>query len=88
MSNQIKQELGAVALDLKRVAEGFQSDSPKMSDRFAKEAKNTLSAIATESLSTELRAIKIKIQKILNQPYGFKRADDALTYSSILLSSI
>lgn len=88
MSNETKQEVGALALDLKRVAQGYQSNSAKMSDQFAKDALEIAKRLNKEQLPGYVAKVLEKLPDTLNQPNSYERADDALTYSSILWSSV
>lgn len=88
MTEKVQRELGALALDLKRVTQGFQMKSPKMAERFATEALLTAERLRTTELPLSIKKILDRLPEALSQPNSYERADDALTYSSVLLTSL
>ena len=77
-----KQILGALALDLKRVALGFNRGSNIMAERFLDEAIKRRIEIET----TEIKPYLFKFLKDidnLKKESGQKSAEDALMYSTI-----
>jgi hypothetical protein len=79
-----KDLLIAIALDLKRVAIGLHSHSEKMANRFLEEVLNRIHLIDTSNLSISIQKVLAKITKL--DPTQQRTADDALMYSTVLLS--
>lgn len=77
-NNQI---LGALALDLRRVAQGYYRGSEKMAARFAKEAKARKKELQNVDLKPYLQKLLSKMDEILKQEDHKKLAEDALMYS-------
>lgn len=84
MNNKILLE--AMALDLKRVALGFHSNSIKMAERFLIEVNRRNTQLDKRYLSKSVTNILITMSKRLKCTNTKHLADDALMYSTILLS--
>lgn len=80
MSN--KQILGALALDLKRVAIGYYRGSSTISERFFQEALKRRKEIDDKSLKPYLIKLLNNMENIKNEERK-KAAEDALFYSTI-----
>ncbi|MEX2012511.1 MAG: hypothetical protein WD970_02010 [Patescibacteria group bacterium] len=84
MSRETKLNLLSAAMDLKRVAVGYQNDSPEMAERFRKEALRWLKTIPTHELPDYLaRAVK-RLPRQLATGDQADQAETALTYSVII----
>jgi len=77
-----KQILGALALDLKRVAIGYYRGSTAMSDRFFEEALKRRREIDSASLKPYLVKF-LKDMEGLKKDKNDRAAEDALLYSTI-----
>lgn len=77
-----KQILGALALDLKRVAFGYYRGSTSMSERFFQEALKRRSQIDMKNLKPYLIKFLNDMEKIKKEEKK-KAAEDALLYSTI-----
>lgn len=77
-----KQILGALALDLKRVALGYHRGSSSMSEKFLEEALKRRNEIDRKNLKPYLVKLLNGIENIKNQE-NTKAAEDALLYSTI-----
>jgi hypothetical protein len=77
-----KQVLGALALDLKRVAVGYFRGSSKLSDRFLQEALKRKSKLDKKKLKPYLLKFLDGIEN-LKKEERHKAAEDALLYSTI-----
>lgn len=77
-NNQI---LGALALDLRRVAQGYYRGSEKMAIRFAQEARLRKKELKDAGLKPYLFKLLSKIDAMLEQKDHKKLAEDALMYS-------
>lgn len=77
-TNQI---LGALALDLRRVAQGYYRGSETMAVRFNQEAKKRKKELRNADLKPYLKKLLAKIDDILEQKDHKKLAEDALMYS-------
>lgn len=80
-----KQLLQAISLDLKRAAIGFHSNSQKMAERFLQESIKRIERIDTSALPQTLRKTILTASQKLSTPTA-TTDEDALTYSTILLS--
>jgi hypothetical protein len=80
MSNA--QILGALALDLKRVALGYFRDSNAMAEKFFTEALKRKAELDTGSLKPYLLKFLIKLET-LDKNKKDTRAENALLYSTI-----
>ncbi|MBI3984439.1 MAG: hypothetical protein HY344_00645 [Candidatus Levybacteria bacterium] len=74
--------LGALSMDLKRVALGYHRGSNLMAERFFEEALKRRDEIDLTDLKPYLLKCLKKIENIKNQQND-KAADDALLYSTI-----
>lgn len=74
--------LGALALDLKRVAIGYNRGSKIMAERFFEEALKRKKELDTANLKPYLVRILSKIGNIKNEKAD-KAAEDALLYSTL-----
>lgn len=70
-----KQILGALAMDLKRVALGLHRNSPATAQRFLSEVMKRKNEVDTRSLLPYMRQILKKLDKHIE-------AEDALMYST------
>lgn len=77
-----KQILGALALDLKRVAVGLNRGSVVMAERFLQEAVKRKNEIDIASIKPYLSTFLKKIDNI-KKDGGQKSAEEALMYSII-----
>ena len=77
-----KQILGALALDLKRVAIGYYRGSAIMSDRFFEEALKRRNEIDSTNLKPYLVKF-LKDMENLKKEKNDRAAEDALLYSTI-----
>lgn len=77
-----KQLLGALAMDLKRVALGYFKGSTLMANRFLDEALKKRSELDSQSLKPYLLKFLHDIDK-LNKEERDRAAEDALFYSTI-----
>lgn len=79
MSNN--QTLGALALDLKRVAQGYYHGSETMAARFVQEARARKKELQNENLKPYLQKLLLKLKDVFKQKDHKKLAEDALMYS-------
>lgn len=77
-----KQILGALAMDLKRVAVGYFRGSIPMADRFLEEALKRKSEINNNNLKPYLVKFLDDMENLKKEEKG-KAAEDALLYSTI-----
>lgn len=77
-NNQI---LGALALDLRRVAQGYYRGSEKMAIRFAQEARVRKKELENADIKDYLFKLLSKMDEMLDQKDHKKLAEDALMYS-------
>lgn len=77
-----KQILGALAMDLKRIALGYYRGSSIMSERFFQEALKRRKEIDDKSLKPYLVKLLNNMENIKKEK-NEKAADDALFYSTI-----
>ena len=77
-----KQILGALAMDLKRVAIGYHRGSIIMGDRFFIEAIKRKNEIEKDSLKPYLAKLLNDMEKLKSQDKN-KAAEDALLYSTL-----
>ena len=77
----VNQTLGSLALDLRRVAQGYFRGSEIMAERFAEEAKVRKEELRDINLKPYLRNLLSKMDDILKQNDHKKLAEDALMYS-------
>ena len=84
MNNKILLE--SMALDLKRVAIGSHSHSTKMAERFLQEVFKRNEMLDTTSLSVTLKKVLINMINQLKLDNTQRLADDALMYSTLLIS--
>jgi len=77
-----KQILGALSMDLKRVALGYFRGSKPMAERFFQEALKRKSELDNKNLKPYLIKLLDKIESIKNESTD-KSAEDALLYSTI-----
>ena len=79
-----KQIIGAMAMDLKRVALGLHSGSFAMATRFMEEATKRVEEVDKSTLLPYMKNALVKIQYTLSIQDKDKKAEDALMYSTIL----
>ncbi|MBA3724197.1 MAG: hypothetical protein H0W89_04920 [Candidatus Levybacteria bacterium] len=84
MNNKILLE--SMALDLKRVALGSHSHSTKMAERFLQEVFKRNAMLDTTALSSPLVKVLEVMKKRLQAGKSSRLADDALMYSTLLIS--
>lgn len=84
MNNKILLE--SMALDLKRVAIGSHSHSTKMAERFLQEVFKRNEMLDITSLSSPLKKILSNMASQLKVENTQRLADDALMYSTLLIS--
>lgn len=77
------QALGALALDLRRVAQGYYRGSETMAVRFVKEARERRRELRNEKLKPYLRKLLSKLEDVFEQKDHKKLAEDALMYSTL-----
>ena len=82
------QALEALCMDLKRVAIGYNRGSITMGDIFKKEALQRRKEIAILSLKPYMQKIINSLETILQEKNPQTLAEDALTYSTIILNYI
>ncbi len=75
------QILGALALDLRRVAQGYYRGSETMAIRFAREARARKKELQDANLKPYLQKLLAKLEDILSEKDPKKLAEDALMYS-------
>lgn len=75
------QILGALALDLRRVAQGYYRGSKTMAVRFAKEARERKKELQNADLKPYLKKLLSKLEDVLSEKDHKKLAEDALMYS-------
>jgi len=77
----INQTLGALSLDLRRVAQGYYRGSEKMAVKFVDEALLRKKELQNVTLKPYLQKLLSKMDKVLIQDDHKKLAEDALMYS-------
>lgn len=77
----IDQTLGALALDLRRVAQGYFRGSETMALRFVQEARVQKKELQNANLKPYLKKLLLNIDVVLKQNDHKKLAEDALMYS-------
>lgn len=73
--------LESLAMDLERVAIGYQRGSFKMADRFLQEAKARKKELQNANLKPYLKKLLSKLEKMFEEKDHKKLAEDALMYS-------
>ena len=81
------QILGALAMDLRRVAQGYYRGSEKMAVRFSQEARERKKELQSADLKPYLQKLLSKMDEILEQKDHKKLAEDALMYSTLFQNS-
>ena len=81
--NRNKEILGALALDLKRVALGYHNGSEQTAERFSQEALRRKAEVANVEVKPYLRKFLNLLPEMLEQKDKQKLAEDALMYSTI-----
>lgn len=79
MSNN--QILGALALDLRRVAQGYYRGSEAMAIRFAEEALLRKKELQNVDIKPYLQKLLSKLENMFKEKDHKKLAEDALMYS-------
>lgn len=79
----IDQTLGSLALDLRRVAQGYYRGSEAVADRFAQEAKVKKEKLLSLDLKPYLRNLLLRMDDIFKQDDHKKIAEDILMYSTL-----
>lgn len=75
------QILGALALDLRRVAQGYYRGSDAMAVRFAQEARARKKELQNVDLKPYLQKLLLKLEDVFSEKDHKKLAEDALMYS-------
>lgn len=75
------QILGALALDLRRVAQGYYRGSEAMASRFVQEAQARKKELQKADLKPYLQKLLSKLNNVLREKDHRKLAEDALMYS-------
>lgn len=73
--------LGALALDLRRIAQGYYRGSEVMAVRFAQEARARKKELQNADLKPYLQKLLSKMEDMLEEKDHKKLAEDALMYS-------
>lgn len=81
--NQDKEKLGALAMDLKRVALGFHSGSAKTAERFLEEVLKRQKELDSEKNSLYIKRLLDSLKKLCKEKDKEKLAEDALMYSTL-----
>lgn len=79
-----KQILGALAMDLKRVAVGLHRGSLIMASRFTEEAYKRMDEVDNNQLLPYMKKVIKNIQLTLSILDKDKKAEDSLMYSAIV----
>lgn len=77
----LNQTLGALALDLRRIAQGYYCGSDVMGARFAQEARARKEELQNADVEEYLLKLLSKMDEMLRQKDHKKLAEDALMYS-------
>ncbi len=75
--------LSSLALDLKRVALGYQRGSTTMADRFLDEALLRTKEAQALPLKPYIKNLLIKLSQMKSEPDEKQKAEDALMYSTL-----
>ena len=81
--NSDRELIGALAMDLKRVALGYHRGSTKMAQRFLEEALKRQKELQVRKNSPYLNRLLISLGKLNRQRNKKKLAEDALMYSTL-----
>jgi len=81
--NPNRETIGALAMDLKRVALGYNRGSTQMAERFLEEALKRHKELQAQHNSPYLQKLLNSIAKLLAQKDKEKLAEDALMYSTL-----
>ncbi|OGD83610.1 hypothetical protein A3A54_00350 [Candidatus Curtissbacteria bacterium RIFCSPLOWO2_01_FULL_39_62] len=81
--NHDKQQLGALAMDLKRVALGYHRGSTKMAERFLEEALKRQRELKFIKNPPYLNKLLKSLTKLAKEKNKEKLAEDALMYSTL-----
>jgi len=79
-----KQVLGALAMDLKRVAVGLHRGSITMASRFTEEAYKRINEVDNNQLLPYMKKVLENIRLTLSILDKDKKAEDSLMYSTIV----
>jgi len=79
-----KQTLGALAMDLKRVAVGLHRGSSAMNSRFTEEAFKRIEEVDDNQLLPYMKKVLENIRLTLSISDKDKKAEDSLMYSTIV----
>ncbi|MBI2028127.1 MAG: hypothetical protein HYT07_00825 [Candidatus Levybacteria bacterium] len=79
----VNQTLDALAMDLKRVAQGYYSGSEVMASRFVQEAFVRKEELRNSKLKPYLRKLLSKMDEVFKEKDHKKLAEDALMYSTL-----
>jgi len=81
--NSKKELLGALAMDLKRVALGYHGGSTKTAERFLEEAMKRQKELQIKKNSPYLNNLLKSLTKLAREKSKEKLAEDALMYSTL-----
>lgn len=79
----INQTLGSLALDLRRVAQGYYRGSETMAARFAQEARERKKELQNTNLKPYLKKLLSKLEDMFEEKDHKKLAEEALMYSTL-----
>ena len=77
----VNETLGALALDLRRAAQGYYKGSEKMAVRFSQEARARKKELENMDLKPYLQKLLSKLEDMFSEKDHKKLAEDALMYS-------
>jgi len=77
----INEILGSLALDLRRVAQGYYRGSETMAVRFTEEARARKEELQNADLKPYLQKLLSKLEDLFEEKDHKKLAEDALMYS-------
>lgn len=79
--NRNKEIIGALALDLKRVASGYHCGSTQVAERFSEETLKRKEEVELHSVKPYLQNLLEKLPEVLKQRDKESVAEDSLMYS-------
>ncbi len=81
--NHDKEQIGALAMDLKRAALGYHGGSIKTAERFLEEAMKRQKELQIKKNSPYLNNLLKSLTKLVREKSKDKLAEDALMYSTL-----
>ena len=75
--------LSALALDLRRVAQGYFRGSTAMADRFLEEALKRKQEAGSLNLKPYIKKLLLKVEQLQFEKEEKQKAEDALMYSTL-----